>query len=190
VTVRFCLVISSLQRELNDFDANCRRIDSVAQATRAQWLNWKQEHGPVSKETVYRIDVQFGDCDPAGIVFFPNFSRWMDAASHDYFIHCGLPPWREMETLPHCIGAPLLEMHTRFHTSATYGESLVVHTRIEEWRGKVFIQSHRIMRNDTLICEGQATRALCVKQDDGRLKAVPVPEFIRAACESVENVAY
>ncbi|SDJ51119.1 4-hydroxybenzoyl-CoA thioesterase [Paraburkholderia steynii] len=144
----------------------------------------------MSKETVYRIDVQFGDCDPAGIVFFPNFSRWMDAASHDYFIQCGLPPWREMQALPHCIGAPLLEVHTRFHTSATYGESLVVHTRVEEWRGKVFIQSHRIMRNDTLICEGRATHALCVKQSDGRLKAVPVPEFVRAACEFVENVAH
>jgi 4-hydroxybenzoyl-CoA thioesterase len=161
----------------------CRRIDSVARARRAQWLNWKQEHRSVSKETVYRIDVQFGDCDPAGIVFFPNFSRWMDTASHDYFIQCGLPPWREMQALPNCIGAPLLEIHTRFHTSATYGERLEVHSRVEEWRGKVFIQSHRIMRNDTLICEGNATRALCVKQDDGRLKAVGVPEFIRAACE-------
>ena len=58
-----------------------------------------------------------------------------------------------------------------------------IHSRVEEWRGKVFIQSHRIMRGETLICEGRATRALCVKQADGRLKAVPVPDFIRAACE-------
>ena len=67
--------------------------------------------------------------------------------------------------------------------SATYGENLELHTRTEEWRGKVFIQSHRIKRNDTLICEGRATRALCIKQQDGRLKAVEVPEFIRAACD-------
>ena len=25
--------------------------------------------------------VEFGDCDPAQIVFYPNFLRWMDAAS-------------------------------------------------------------------------------------------------------------
>jgi 4-hydroxybenzoyl-CoA thioesterase len=136
----------------------------------------------MSKETVCRIDVHFGDCDPAGIVFFPNFSRWMDAASHDYFIQCGLPPWRAMEEVPNCIGAPMLEMHTRFHNSVTHGERVDVHTEIEEWRGKVFIQRHRIMRGDTLICEGRATRALCVKHPDGQLKAVPVPEFIRAAC--------
>ncbi|VVD76882.1 acyl-CoA thioesterase [Pandoraea terrigena] len=143
----------------------------------------------MNQETVYRIDVQFGDCDPAGIVFFPNFSRWMDAASHDYFIQRGLPPWREMPMLPHCVGAPLLEIHTRFHTSATYGERLTAYTCIDEWKGKVFIQRHRIMRGDTLICEGRETRALCVKQSDGRLKAVVVPEFIRAACDGAASLA-
>ncbi|MEM5429287.1 acyl-CoA thioesterase [Cupriavidus oxalaticus] len=136
----------------------------------------------MSKEINYRVNVQFGDCDPAGIVFFPNFSRWMDAASHHYFIQCGLPPWRAISEIPQCVGAPLLEIHTRFHTSATYGESLDVHTDIEEWRGKIFIQRHRVLRGDTLVCEGRETRALCVRQTDGRLKAITVPEFIRAAC--------
>ena len=29
----------------------------------------------MSKEIVLSVDVHFGDCDPAGIVFFPNFLR-------------------------------------------------------------------------------------------------------------------
>ncbi|MEW9586166.1 acyl-CoA thioesterase [Paraburkholderia sp. DGU8] len=136
----------------------------------------------MSKEIILHVEVHFGDCDPAGIVFFPNFSRWMDAASHHYFRQCGLAAWHALKELPQCIGAPLLEIHTRFHTSATHGESLEVHTEIEEWRGKVFIQRHRIMRGETLVCEGRETRALCIREADGRLKAVPVPEFIRAAC--------
>lgn len=136
----------------------------------------------MNKPTIFPVEVQFGDCDPAGIVFFPNFSRWMDAASHHHFVRCGLPPWRDMSELPGCVGAPLLEIHTRFHQSATYGERLEIHTLVESWRGKVFIQQHRILRGDDLICEGRETRALCVKQADGRLKAVEVPEFIRQAC--------
>ena len=28
-----------------------------------------------------RFTVEFGDCDPAQIVFYPNYFRWMDAAS-------------------------------------------------------------------------------------------------------------
>ena len=30
----------------------------------------------MTRTTLYTVDVTFGDCDPAGIVFFPNFSRW------------------------------------------------------------------------------------------------------------------
>jgi 4-hydroxybenzoyl-CoA thioesterase len=136
----------------------------------------------MDKTIIYYVDVQFGDCDPAGIVFFPNYSRWMDAASHNYFVACGLPSWRAMTNLPGCVGAPLLEIHTRFHTAVTYGERIEFHTSIVEWRDKVFVQNHRVTRGQELICEGQETRALCVRDDGGRLKAVPVPEFIRSAC--------
>ncbi|MBU6257390.1 MAG: acyl-CoA thioesterase [Burkholderiales bacterium] len=144
----------------------------------------------MSKTIVYGVDVQFGDCDPAGIVFFPNYSRWMDAASHQYFVACGLPPWREMAQLPGCIGAPLLEIHTRFHAAVTYGERIDFATCIEEWRGKVFIQRHRVTRGDALICEGRETRALCVLDGGGKLKAVPVPDFIRSACEGSPQVPF
>ena len=136
----------------------------------------------MSKTISYHVDVQFGDCDPAGIVFFPNFSRWMDAASHHYFVQCGLPPWRAMTELPGCIGAPLLEIHTRFITSVTYGERVEIQTHVEEWRGKVFVQNHRVTRGDVLICEGRETRALCIQGPNGSPKAIPVPDFIRAAC--------
>ena len=81
------------------------------------------------------------------------------------------------------IGTPLLEINTKFMRTATYGERLQVHTRVEEWRDKVFIQHHRVMRGDDLICEGHETRALCVREASGSLRAVPVPDFIRAACD-------
>lgn len=136
----------------------------------------------MSKVAIFKVEVHFGDCDPAGIVFFPNFSRWMDAASHHFFVQCGLPPWREMREPEGVVGAPLLEIHTRFLRSVTYGEAIAVHTDIEEWRGKVFVQRHRVMRGDELVCEGRETRALCVRDAEGRLKAVPVPDFIRRAC--------
>src|SRR5690349_4060461 len=34
---------------------------------------------------IHTVDVQFGDCDPADSVFFPNFLRWMDAAALAFF---------------------------------------------------------------------------------------------------------
>jgi len=39
----------------------------------------------------FQVTVEFGDCDPAQIVYYPNFFRWMDAASRHFFIACGVP---------------------------------------------------------------------------------------------------
>ena len=126
----------------------------------------------------------FGDCDPAGIVFFPNYSKWMDAASLNFFFQCGVPPWRELVKTTGIIGTPLLEINTKFMRPATYGETLHIHTSVSEWRDKVFIHMHRVMRGDELLCEGSETRAFCVRppEQPERIKAIPVPPDIRAKC--------
>ena len=136
----------------------------------------------MTRKSVFTVNVLFGDCDPAGIVFFPNFSRWMDAASLHFFMQCGVLPWRELEKTRGIVGTPLLEIHTRFFKPATYGETIEVHTEVEEWRAKVLIQKHRVTRGEDLICEGRETRAFVVRQPDGRLKAIPVPEDIKLLC--------
>ena len=116
----------------------------------------------MSKTTIYEVKVIFGDCDPSGIVFFPNFCKWMDASSLHFFMECGIPPWRELAKTTGIIGTPLLEIHTKFMRTATYGETLQVHTCVEEWREKVFIQKHVIQRGDTVLCEGRETRAFVI----------------------------
>ena len=138
----------------------------------------------MARTTTYSVNVHFGDCDPAGIVFFPNFSRWMDAASLNFFMQCGVPPWRELVKTRGIVGTPLLEIHTRFIKSVTYGETITVTTHIEEWRDKVFIQVHRVTRGDVLICEGRETRAFVKRDadDPDRLRAIAVPDDIRALC--------
>ena len=130
------------------------------------------------------LRIRFAHCDPAGIVFFPNFSKWMDASSLNFFVKCGVPPWRELVKTRGIIGTPLLEIHTKFSRPATYGDRLQVHTSVAEWRDKVVLQKHVVMRGDTVLCEGLETRAFCIKhpKDPDRIKAIPVPEDIKALC--------
>lgn len=136
------------------------------------------------RTTYHTVEVHFGDCDPAGIVFFPNFSRWMDAASLKFFMDCGLPRWRELERTRGIVGTPLLEINTRFIKAVTYGETITIATWIEEWRDKVFVQMHRVTRGDDLICEGREVRAFVRRdaEDPDRLRAIPVPDDIKALC--------
>lgn len=93
------------------------------------------------RSTTHRVDVAFGDCDPAGVVFFPNFLRWMDTASLSFFMQCGVPPWRALVKTRGIVGTPLLEINAKFHKAATCGETA-----------------------EDLICEGREVRAF-VRRD-------------------------
>jgi 4-hydroxybenzoyl-CoA thioesterase len=136
------------------------------------------------KTTLFTVEVQFGDCDPAGIVFFPNFLRWMDSASLAFFMECGVPPWRELVKTRGIVGTPLLEINTKFIKSVTYAETITIATHVGEWRDKVFVQLHRVTRGDELVCEGREVRAFVRRDanDPDRLRAIPVPDDIKAMC--------
>ena len=143
----------------------------------------------MTRTTTHIVEVAFGDCDPAGIVFFPNFSRWMDTASVSFIMQCGVPPWRELVKTRGIVGTPLLEINTKFFKAAIYGETLTITTHVEEWRAKVIVQIHRITRarvdgGEDLLCEGREVRVFVNRDaaDPDRLRAMPVPEDIRLLC--------
>lgn len=77
-----------------------------------------------------------------------------------------------------------LQIHTKFLRPATYGETLQIHTSIEEWREKVFVQQHLGWRGDDLLCEGRETRAFVIHPpgEPDHIKAIPVPPDIKARC--------
>ena len=126
--------------------------------------------------------VAFGDCDPANIVYFPNFYRWLDQATHDLCEAAGF----ELTVVRRdrqWVGFPLAEAGARFHRPATINDVLRIETRVKEWRPKTFLLEHRILRDGVLLVEGWQTRFIGVHLADqgGRLAALPLPaEFIDA----------
>jgi 4-hydroxybenzoyl-CoA thioesterase len=142
----------------------------------------------MSKQIIYTLRVEFGDCDPARIVWFPNFFRWIDAASRHFFIKCGVPPWHETEKINGIIGTPLVDTHARFLKTASYGDTLEIHTSIAEWREKSFVKRYRVMRPTTdgvdLIMECDEVRVFAVRREGSEtgIRAVSIPADIRALC--------
>jgi len=141
----------------------------------------------MSKHIVYTARVEFGDCDPAGIVWYPNFFGWMDAASRHFFAECGVPRWEETTKTLGVIGTPLVDTRSRFVNTASYGDTLHIDVTVREWREKSFVQGYRVTRDDpqgeTLILEAEDVRIFGGKRPDGRLRALPIPPEIRALCE-------
>ena len=145
----------------------------------------------MAREVVYTQKVEFGDCDPARIVWFPNFFRWIDAASRHYFVECGVPPWHETERTLGIIGTPLVDTHAKFMKTASYGDVLQVHVSIPEWRAKSFVQRYRVMRESSeggtsaaeQIMECDEVRIFAARREDGSLRALPIPDTIRQLCD-------
>jgi 4-hydroxybenzoyl-CoA thioesterase len=143
----------------------------------------------MSKEVIYSLRVEFGDCDPARIVWFPNFFRWIDAASRHFFVTCGVPPWHETAATLGVIGTPLVDTHAKFIKTASYGDVLDIHISIAEWREKSFVQRYRVMRGADHIMECDEVRIFAAHRanPDGShtpgIRAVPIPPSIRALCE-------
>jgi 4-hydroxybenzoyl-CoA thioesterase len=149
----------------------------------------------MNKTVSYRINVEFGDCDPAGIVWYPNFFRWCDAASRHFFIRCGVPRWDETARSIGIIGTPIVDTHARFIKTASYGDVLDVAVSIKEWRTKSFVHAYRITRavagssTPDLIMECDEVRIFAALRDDADasgkrgIRAVPAPASIRSLCE-------
>lgn len=139
----------------------------------------------MGKEVIHTVQVEFGDCDPARIVWFPNFFRWIDAASRHFFIQCGVPAWHVLEQSRGIIGTPLVDTQARFVQTASYGDVLAIHTRVSEWRRKSFVQSYRVLRGATLILECTEVRIFAMRREgqDGAIRALEVPADLRALCE-------
>jgi 4-hydroxybenzoyl-CoA thioesterase len=135
------------------------------------------------KEVLYTQQVEFGDCDPARIVWFPNFFRWIDAASRNFFVQCGVPHWSETEKTLGVIGTPLVDTRAKFIKTATYGDELHIHAAITEWRTKSFVQGYRVTKAGELIMECEEVRIFAGRREDGSMRALPIPEEIRRLCE-------
>lgn len=128
------------------------------------------------------VRVGFGDCDPANIVYFPNFYRWFDQATHELCEAAGF----ELTAIRRdrgWVGFPVAEARARFLLPATINDRLRIETRIGQWRPKVFLLEHQILRDGELLAEGWQTRFIGVHlaQEGGRLAALPIPvEFMSA----------
>jgi 4-hydroxybenzoyl-CoA thioesterase len=123
----------------------------------------------------YEFKVRWGDTDAAGIVFYPNFYKWMNEATHEFFAKIGLPASTLFEEEQ--IAIPLLETHCEFKSPLLFEDIVNIRSSVVEVRNKVFKMSHQFYRGDQLIAEGYEVRAWTLFKD--KPKAQPIPDNIR-----------
>ena len=123
-----------------------------------------------------RFLVEWGDCDPAGIVFYPRYLKWFDACTSGLFAHGGIPV-QSLFKAHGIIGAPVVDLKTRFLVPSTYGDELLVRSSVLELRRSSFLIQHRLFKGEVLAVECIETRVWTGADPDhaGRLKSQPLP---------------
>ncbi|MEH7226046.1 thioesterase family protein [Bacillus sp. JJ1566] len=124
----------------------------------------------------YSFQVRWGDTDAAGIVFYPNFYKWMDEATHEYFSAIGLPASQLFAEQQ--IGVPLLEANCRFNMPLLFEDHVTVKSYVEELYNKAFRIKHVFEKGDKIAAEGYEVRAWTSFKE--KPKAHPIPDDIRA----------
>lgn len=120
--------------------------------------------------------VRFGECDPAGVAYYPEFFNWfhqaMEACFEDYL---GVSYAEMIET----IGFPAVQTSAEFRRPLPVGSSIDIEVRIErlgcssiEWR-------FDIKRGESIAAVGRV-KTVCISVSAGEFQfaSAPVPSFL------------
>ncbi len=135
----------------------------------------------------YEFQVRWGDTDAAGIVFYPNFYKWMDEATHEYHNAIGFPSSKLFADQQ--IGAPILEANCLFKKPLFFEDKVVVNSFVEELHNKVFKIKHAFVKGGEVVAEGYELRAWTSFKEKPKAQTIPseIREKMMPQAEIVEG---
>jgi 4-hydroxybenzoyl-CoA thioesterase len=125
-----------------------------------------------------KIHVEWGHCDPLGIVYFPRYFEFFDACTNALFELAG---WPKPELLRkfELAGIPLVDARARFLAPSRFGDTVLVKSSIAKWGASSFSVEHRLFKGDLLAVEGFETRVWTARATDTRgMHGTPVPREV------------
>jgi 4-hydroxybenzoyl-CoA thioesterase len=125
------------------------------------------------------IQIEWGDCDPAQIVYFPRYLAYFDACTAGLFKKVGLPKRQMLKTYG-IIGIPLVDLRASFMVPSRFSDTVVVESEITEWRRSSFSVRHRLFNKGVLAVECFEVRvwAAVSERDPERIESRPVPREV------------
>lgn len=133
---------------------------------------------------IYRrqLTIEWGHCDPAGIVFNPRFFEMFDTSSWMLFETALGVKQQELASTYGIIGIALVDARANFMKPAKFGDAIEIASRIKEFRRTSFDVEHLITIDGTLAVEGGETRVWAVrdKADPDKIATAAIPAEVMA----------
>jgi 4-hydroxybenzoyl-CoA thioesterase len=131
------------------------------------------------------VRIEFGHCDPAGIVWYPRYFEFFDGATAGLFEAAGFPKQALLKRFD-VAGFPMVDTRARFMIPSRFGDDIIIESRVTQFRRSSFDIEHKVFRSnafgeETLALEGSETRVLVKKAEDGGIRSTPVPDEVVAA---------
>jgi 4-hydroxybenzoyl-CoA thioesterase len=124
-----------------------------------------------------QITVEWGHCDPAGIVFNSRFFGYFDESAWCMFEAALGVPRAGLFAAYDIMGIPLVDARARFLLPAKFGDRVDMESKVSEFRRSSFDVTHRMSIGGELAVEGRETRVWATRDpaDPARIKAKPIP---------------
>ena len=118
------------------------------------------------------IQIEWGDCDPFGIVFFPRYFEYFDACTNALFHRALGFPKAEMMRQFQIAGIPLVQASANFFAPSSFGDVVNVESCVTQWGKSSFTVQHRLLRGQALAVEGFEKRVWTVRPGGDPSKTV------------------
>ncbi len=119
-------------------------------------------------ETSYAVT--FGDCDPAGILFYPHHFRFMDATFQAFLMRRGTSQ-RDIQRRFGAIGTGLIEAKGSFRGPVHDGDALRHTLSLAEWTARTLRVTYVGTVDGHIVFEGEEMRGLFIRdEEDGKLR--------------------
>ncbi|MEM7252073.1 MAG: thioesterase family protein [Pseudomonadota bacterium] len=131
----------------------------------------------------FQIAVDWGHCDAAEIVYYPNYFRWFDQCTQELLRSVGYDQ-RALRSTFGIIGTPIVDATARFGAAVSYGDKLDATSYVERWGRSSFTIYHRLDRGDAMAVEGREIRVWAERPDanvDQKIRSVPIADAFKKA---------
>jgi 4-hydroxybenzoyl-CoA thioesterase len=128
--------------------------------------------------------IQWGETDPASIVFYPNYFTWFDESTCVLFEAVGLD-WNVLMQKFGVVGFPIVEAKATFAAPCMFRDRIVIETSLDHWGDKTFHVNHVVLYDEKPAVLGHEVRAWATRDPKSPrgMKALPIPKEVRAAFE-------
>src|SRR6185503_18122690 len=104
------------------------------------------------------VRIEWGDCDPAGIVYYPRYFAFFDASTSALLERAlGMTKHHYLKAYDFS-GHPLVNARSRFLIPTRFGDDVTIETTATDLRRSSFDVHHRLLKNGALAVEGFETR--------------------------------